>query len=330
MSEGSVREEGGGWDNSDWATLLRSIDAKECTPFIGAGACHGVLKTGREIARELVDDNLDDYGVFPFRDPENLPKVAQWLAVEAASSRIPKQLVREKLLGRSPDFEDPGEPHRVLADLALPVYITTNYDSFMEDALRRSPDRTPHQVVCQWHRVNGRSRPSLSLGVTPSPQTPVIFHMHGVLDDRDSMVLTEDDYVDFLIAISEHHELIPPRIQDAFSSTAVLFMGYSLEDMDFKVVFRKVTAFLKINQGLRHVSVQLAPRATETMEEHKHRVMKQEKYLEKLLQLSNVKIYWGTCREFARNLRERLDEHNRRKQARNAGSIAISNLEARG
>ena len=36
---------------------------------------------------------------------------------------------------KSPDFRAPSEPHAVLADLPLPIYMTTNYDDFMVKAL---------------------------------------------------------------------------------------------------------------------------------------------------------------------------------------------------
>ena len=51
---------------------------------------------------------------------------------------------------REPDFNDPAEPHRVLANLNLPVYVTTNYDDFMVKALARH-HRQPNRVLCQWN-----------------------------------------------------------------------------------------------------------------------------------------------------------------------------------
>ncbi len=44
-----------GWDEGDWEGLLYAIKFKQCTPFLGAGACAGVLPLGGEIAREWAD-----------------------------------------------------------------------------------------------------------------------------------------------------------------------------------------------------------------------------------------------------------------------------------
>ena len=36
----------------------------------------------------------------------------------------------------------------------------------------------------------------------PSPQTPVVYHLHGHRSVIDSLVLTEDDYLDYLVNMS--------------------------------------------------------------------------------------------------------------------------------
>ena len=46
-----------------------------------------------------------------------------------------------------PDFSKEDNPHGILADLDLPIYITTNYDNFMFNALKarniqKNPKRT--------------------------------------------------------------------------------------------------------------------------------------------------------------------------------------------
>jgi len=44
---------------------------------------------------------------------------------------------------------------------------------------------------------------------------PVVFHFHGSYEIPESLVLTEDDYFDFLVNISRDEDLIPARIQQA-------------------------------------------------------------------------------------------------------------------
>jgi hypothetical protein len=297
-----------GWTEEDWEELLLAIRHKQCTPFLGAGACAGVLPLGRDLAEEWAAS----YG-FPFADRQNLTRVAQYVAIERGP-KTPRLRIVEKFSGKGPpDFNNPNEPHRVVADLRLPIYITTNYDDFMFRALERDyPRRAPRREICQWYMARRRQLPSPSLGgaslhQNPSPDAPLVFHLHGSLENVESMVLTEDDYLDFLILLSELQGLIPPRIEEAFVASSLLFMGYSLEDMNFRVLFRKLAPYMQRNEGARHVSVQLAPRESESTEEMMHRAQKQREYLERQFGLQKVKVYWGTCMDFAVDLRKRWE-----------------------
>lgn len=304
-----------GWDEDDWEDLLQAIRHELCTPFLGAGACEGVLPLGGDIAREWAKA----YD-FPFPDEIDLSRVAQFLAIKRGPNK-PRLMIREKFSGKVPDFTNPFEIHRLMADLALPVYITTNYDDFMFQALSQTSCRKPRQEVCRWYlvRQNGtpgtrhRHRNGGNSGVKalePTSAEPIVFHLHGRLEDINSMVLTVDDYLDFLMSISEVRELIPPRIERAFVESSLLFLGYSLEDMNFRVIFRKLASYLARSEGDRHVSVQLAPTGGNGVPDkvQLRRVRKQQDYLVKQFGLQRVKIYWGSCAEFAKGLRQRWEK----------------------
>jgi hypothetical protein len=293
------------WDENDWNALLWAIKYKECTPFLGAGACSGVLPSGGDLAAEWAREFN-----YPFHDPRNLIRVSQFVAIRAGP-KTPRFKIRRKFSGAKPDFDNPDEPHRVLAELRLPVYITTNYDDFMWQALERvlaneTPRGHARREVCKWHHARRRQKASEQGDIDATPEGPVIYHLHGTLDDVDSMVLTEDDYLDFLMCISEaEQKLIPPRIERAFSDSALLFMGYSLEDMNFKVLFRRLAGYMQRNEGARHVAVQLKPQPKESTADQIERARDQQSYLERHFDLQRVKIYWGECHKFTKELRER-------------------------
>lgn len=288
------------WTEEEWGSLLEAIKYKQCTPFLGAGACADTLPTGKSIAREWATE----YN-YPFPDRENLSSVSQYLAVRAGAlgSMTPKLKIRDRFSGKGlPDFSQETEPHRVVADLELPVYITTNYDNFMLAALQRNGHRTPSREVCQWkpqpRRRPTKSRPTMA----PSSERPLVFHLHGTLDMPDTMVLTEDDYLDFLTNVSATPGLIPPHVEAALSNSCLLFLGYSLNDMNFKVLFRKLAWYMQRTEGTRHISVQLAPEAQSTAEEEEAMLRRQREYLETHYRLQKVKIYWGSCSAFAAEL----------------------------
>jgi SIR2-like domain len=307
-SQFQTDSQSGGWSNEEWRNLLLAIRNKQCTPFLGAGASAGVIPTGNAIAKVMAKDYE-----YPFRHRYNLTRVAQYGAVAVAETS-PKFKVKEIIetsiqLNGLPKFEDPDELHRVLAELPFSVYITTNYDDFMFQALE-VVSKSPRLEICRWNEAK-KQRTSLNDASNeenkflPVPNHPVVYHLHGHLDDTNSIVISEDDYLNFLIKISEDSDLIPGYVAPAFTNSTFLFIGYSLEDMNFKVLFRKFAGEMLRGTGDRHVSVQIAPRRFETPMKLKARAEKQIEYLQKQLSDQKVKVYWGSANEFARELRKR-------------------------
>jgi len=295
---GADDEEPEGWGSSDsWQQLLYSISYGDCTPFLGAGACYGTLPLGAEIARGWAKEH--DY---PFDDIHNLPRVSQFVAVQKGS-RLSRYTLRSMFQGKYPDFNDPYEPHRVVAELDLPIYVTTNYDDILTRTLRRL-EKEPIRQHCEWNRAqkdNETRETEVGSGIIPTKNRPVVYHLHGILEDADSMVLTEEDYLNFLINISaSENEIIPSYIRAAFGEkNAFLFLGYSLEDMSFKVLFRKFARQISRSPGDRHVAVQL--HNTEGLTDEQKR--RQRDFLKEQFKSQNVKVYWGTAHRFARRLR---------------------------
>jgi len=307
------------WTEEDWKTLLVHIKYKQCTPFLGSGAAVPTLETGKAIARRWAEtpytlkgpDGVEWITKYPFKDKDNLVRVAQFMAVHSKSDLVPKDRMIDEIKGKGPPAPDPDEPHQVLASLDLPLYITTNYDRFMYQALiRDQPKREPRQEHCRWYNaMKYRNVPKAKLA-EPTPDKPVVYHLHGVLSEIKSLVLTEDDYLNFLILISEYEDLLPVQVREAFGNNSLLFLGYSLEDLDFRMLFRRLTKFMLRAEGTKHVSVQLAPSAEGDDDAHRAEAMAQRDYLEKQLGGQDVKLYWKSCRDFAAELGQRWRKFN--------------------
>lgn len=287
-------------DQIDWENLFLAIKYGDCTPFLGAGACVPLLPVGAAISRDLAKEHG-----FPLEGSENLSRVTQFLAV-TKGPMYPKYKLKER-------FDAVGLPtvigsdnlHRVLAELDLPLYLTTNYDDLLIRALR-SRGKNPHQEICPWNeslRETVRSIYEEDPDYEPTPEEPVVFHMHGHMGNLHSLVLTEDDYIDFLSNLSSDWKLIPAPIQKALTTTGLLFLGYSLEDWSFRVLLRSLRKYLRIGGGPKHVSVQLPPSTRGASDERKRQA---RNYLNEHFEKISVRMYWGTCEDFSQKLREGL------------------------
>ncbi|HKG48141.1 MAG TPA: SIR2 family protein [Pyrinomonadaceae bacterium] len=290
--------------DEDWNVLLRRIDQGKCTPFLGAGASYGVLPLGGDIAKEWADKY--DY---PMEDRSNLIAVAQFLALKYSDSVFPKDLIVEMFeKAGQPDFSDPAEPHRVLASLNLPVYVTTNYDDFMVKALVRR-HRDPKRVLCQWNRAVKdyvSDNPTIlekDPSYKPTAANPVVFHLHGHVPISESLVLTEDDYMDFLVNISADPNLIPAPVARALTGSSLLFIGYRISDWNFRVLLRSFDRLAEASVSRLNVAVMPAPSGAD--DEAKQ---KTQGYLTKYYENIDVRVYWGTAREFVEELWNRWQQ----------------------
>ena len=227
----------------------------------------------------------------------------------------PKDALIDRFQGIAPpDFSQPDEPHGVLAGLPLPIYITTNYDSFMAEALK-SRNKDVRREFCRWNNYPEVVEEKQVLGgaYKPTPAAPLVYHLHGHTEIAQSMVLTEGDYLDFLIRLSAKKKLLPPAVRKALAGTALLFVGYRLADWNFRVILRGLIGSLGASLGYPGISVQLPPDdiAAPSVEKAQEYL---DKYLDQIHEIK-VRIYWGKARSFMQELRSRWE-------ARPAGGAA--------
>jgi hypothetical protein len=267
----------------DWELLISRIKKGLCTPFIGAGACAGILPTGTELANKWAAQFK-----YPMADCMDLIKVAQYVAQKYDPMK-PKEEIQAWLTQQKPPvFEDLKKPHRFLAELPLPIYITTNYDNFMYEALKATKRKDPKRDFSRWADILKNEPVVFKPGYEPTVANPVVFHLHGCADKSQSIVITEDDYLDFLIALWRDKWVLPERIKAAFTDTSLLFLGYKLADWDFRVLFRSLVYYMKKSSHRKHVSVQFLASDDDALRQ----------YLDKYLGDLNIRVYWGTCDEF--------------------------------
>lgn len=283
----------------DWYALLQGISDESCTPFLGAGVCHPTLPLGGEIAREWA--RAEGY---PLDDPHDLARVAQFLAVKHRNPMLPKLRLLERLNidGVGPATDAPCEPHTILAALPFPIYLTTNYDDFMFRALERQPGKAPQRDFCRWNDLPRVKAAPRVLGrettYDPSKEEPLVYHLHGYHKVRESLVLTEEDYLIYMVNVwgdQQDHDRLPPRIHEAFVMS-LLFIGYSLADWDFRMLFQ--WAVMSTASGLRNISVTVQlPEPDDAKRE----------FLVQSCDQKLIRVYWGTAEQFAADLRERWE-----------------------
>ena len=122
------------YEDDLWRFLIRKIHKGECLPFLGAGISSPFLPLAKDLANTLAKEYS-----YPFKEnSDNLSKVAKFVEIQ-----YDKSLIREKICKiiekvNRPDFtEYKDTPHAILSKIDFPLYVTTNYDYFMEAALKK-------------------------------------------------------------------------------------------------------------------------------------------------------------------------------------------------
>lgn len=264
----------------DWETLISKIKRGVCTPFIGAGVYWDRYSIRSQIALEWATRHN-----YPLNDSGDLASVAQFLSTKFDSEYVQTMFITELGKVEVPKF-DSTDPYVALASLPLPIYITTNYDDFMTQALKRL-NREPKTEVCKWKRPLLDYEVSYLLdGHIPNVANPSVFHLYGYVDNPASLVLSEDDYFQFLINVARDFARTPHQIQRAMSKS-LLLLGYRLNDWDFRALFHLLASCIAPNPGIAHVAVQISPVGNEASQDVIDRV---QDYFDRYFRLRQLNI----------------------------------------
>lgn len=297
-----------------WNRLIDNIREGDCVPFLGAGACHGYIPLGGQLAAAWGKASH-----YPLQDKTNLASVMQYIATveyDGDSTSLKRDFIRKEIERvHPPDFGDPRQVHGVLARLHLPLYVTTNYDDFMTRALSHWR-KAPRLDYSPWYGTgegSGHVSPLADATYLPTPAEPLVFHLHGTFSEPQSIVLTEDDYIEYLVRLATDtnrragvvapSDVLPTYVRTQLRTQPLLFIGYSLRDWTFLVLFRTLLHGIPIGQRRNHVSVQIDPneRASKRARE----------YLEQYFSAQRIRIFWASAPDFAEELSSRLGGTNR-------------------
>ncbi|MFF5077926.1 SIR2 family protein [Actinoplanes sp. NPDC000266] len=304
--------------NAVWNSVKVMTMSGRLTPLIGADLSAPIVGSLAEIAARWTRNRR-----IPLTRAGrgNLPEAAQYVRVARSRAAAVREFLTQLGLGltergwsppgdpnpngaiseagRHMRAADPDEPHSVLAGMRAAVYVTTSWTSLLEDALRDA-GRTPVTGVFSWNSA-AAGPPEQA---RPTVDAPLVFHLHGHLDDPESVVLTEDDYLEWLSAWASRRKSMPTAVLKALAANSLMILGFDLGGRWFRQVFRAITelggsSLLRQNA---HFAVQESP-SMETIEPEAA-----QEYLGYQYGEDNVSLYWGDPRTFCRELRRRLEQ----------------------
>jgi hypothetical protein len=318
---------GGGSKNEfdKWRSICSSVRAGRFIPILGPELGEDLFGGTRELAANLAEKHA-----FPLASHErtDLAKVTQFISVEqkrsyvceAVQNQFLEQMARrvgggadagQRTLGSLLDAAvgqcraDAAHPYRILSELPASIYLNASYEPMLLRVLK-AEGKNPEAVFASWRGEEVPQKPQPRV-TNPTPEDPWVYHVFGMFGKPNSMVLTEDDFFDYLIAASRLDLLLPTLVGQLMQSS-LLFLGFRLDDWRFRVLFRMIVTRqgTRTLRDLAHVGVQVNPG-----EQNVADVNKTRKYIESYFQggedAPEISIYWGGPTDFLKQLKENLE-----------------------
>lgn len=245
-------------------TAVAGHVAKEaCILFLGAGVHRPPPEgspykypeekappTGRGLASFLAG-RCDYANALPGQDPTNLARVTTFY-----DSTLGRPGLVADIQQAVRDDREPSPALRALARLNFPIVITTNYDNLYEDALDAVGKRK--YTRCIYSPSDAVTTGDIRLG-SISGDAPFVLKIHGDVSDPASLVITEDDYIQFVLRMGDKEQVnpIPSGVRFALKSWPTLFIGYSLTDYNLRLLFK--TMRWKVDRALFPMSYAVDP-----------------------------------------------------------------------
>ncbi|WP_011298173.1 CHAT domain-containing protein [Cupriavidus necator] len=330
---GFAPDDGDGGDA--WRAVIENIRHGETTPILGPAMSETVFGSRLQLAQMWAE--AYHFPMAP-HERDELPQVAQYLAVSQQGvfprrlfykfayqhivqlyrDLLPPELLALKnediiaqlsdvvsAVGRAQRDREPQSPYRTMARLKLPVYLSTDPSDLLPDALREN-GADPSVRLCRWNRQAEACDDALAEGrkrAAPTAQAPMVLKLFGDLREPGSLVLTEDQYFDYLTSVSVNRNAIPLAVRARLNDSALLFVGFDVQSWEFRILFRSILNLegADLRQEYQHLSAQLDPNSIVDP-------VSARRYLERYFQdKARLKLYWGDVGMFTAELQQRME-----------------------
>jgi hypothetical protein len=236
-----------------WNNLIGSLRHGECVLMLGADLPVRIASADpsaapredstipdellRHLSAELQEDGRSVCG-------STLSAVAQ--CYEDTDSFGPSSLrVTAERLIRSRQFS-PSVVHEKLAALPFSLIVTTAHDDLLTQAMRQA-GKSP---LTQQYHMRGDKRDNPEFAIPGTPDSPVIYHLFGNTAQPLSMILSENDVIDFLIHVVSERPPLPNSLSSALKriGQSFLFLGFGIRRWDLRVLLKVLLRALELNR----------------------------------------------------------------------------------
>jgi hypothetical protein len=207
-------------------SLVQHLRESRCVLFAGSGlSAWAGLPTWERLLSALVEEmRAEQISVEDVDEMDRLIAAGKLLEVaEHCKAQLGNRYVNVLSARLGADDGDLPEPHQIIVRLPFSGVVTTNYDNLIETAYQKL---TNVSLKAPTHEDTD------VLGTLLFDGNFFVLKAHGNLDRPSTLVLTSSDYRDIL----HSNAAFSAFFSSILMSKAVLFIGYSLNDPDFRLL----------------------------------------------------------------------------------------------
>lgn len=208
----------------DWKDVIYTLREERCILFLGPGAYQapggGDLKEGLKLFLEAEDPehpHIRQYnhdGFFLFR-----------------KNRYQRRIAASIRDYYNQDFPETERLFSQLAQIPFPTVFLVNSDNLMT----RTFDNLG--LNYQWD-FYFRNRKATEKFESPSSQTPLIYNLLGNIEEPESLILTHQDFFDYLESAFEGNSMSPELQDELEGAERFIFLGLPYEKWYFQLILR--------------------------------------------------------------------------------------------
>jgi hypothetical protein len=213
--------------------LIEYLTGGKCIVFVGSGpSCEIGLPNWAGLSEILLQEirklNLHDVDTYEVLSAQQkFPEL-----FDRAWTRISQKFVVDTCASALRDTMLHGNTYQFLADFDFLGYLTTNYDSILKRHLTE-------RCKAALEYTNRKSE----IELVDFENSTSIVKLHGSLDQADTIVLTESQYDE--VMFDSKRDYLRSFMRGYLTTRRVLFVGYSVRDLDMQFLLKMSTFSLR-------------------------------------------------------------------------------------
>ena len=201
--------------------IEQALYSDELAIFAGAGLS---INAGYYNWEKLLEKPAEKLKLDIAKEKHDLISLAQFYC-----NKNKRSAINELLSDSFPSNKKPTENHKILSQLPISTYWTTNFDTLIEDALKENNKNVSIRKADNDLQLSYKNYDS------------VVYKMHGDIQSPSEAVITRDDYEEYGV---NSRKLFRDVLEGTLLTKTFLFLGFSFSDPNFNFVLSKMRVLL--------------------------------------------------------------------------------------